>query len=99
MAQMTNKPWNGSASRFSDDEYRRSCIHKGPAPYKTNCSLPVREPDGSVNCNGVAAARAAAGGARGASISLTSSERATLDRLASACQRFRNPVGAKSGVG
>lgn len=91
----TNKPWDGSASRFTDEQYRRSCIVKGPAPYKTNCHLPVREPSGTLNCNGVSAAKGRLGQVKGD----TSGARAKLDRLSAICERARNPMGVRSGVG
>lgn len=86
---VTFKPWNGSASRFTDDEYRRSCLIKGPAPFKTNCHLPVREPDGTVNCNGVSAAKGALSGARGANMVASASVRSTLNSLSAQCDRAR----------
>ena len=58
---VTKKPWDGSAARFSDEEYQRSCLidRGGDAPVKERCSLPVLEPNGDINANalGTAAAR------------------------------------------
>jgi len=67
LAATTSKPWNGSASRFTDEQYRRSCLldRGGDGPVKSRCSLPVREPDGTLNVNALKAARAALSGARG----------------------------------
>lgn len=95
MAATTSKPWNGSASRFTDQQYEASCIVK--RGNKTDSKLPVKEPDGTINCNAVAAAKAAVAGARGANISLSSAERARLNAAASACSQ--NPLGVSSGVG
>jgi HK97 family phage prohead protease len=55
---VTKKPWNGSAARFEDDEYKRSCLidRGGDAPVKERCSLPVLEPNGDINVNALAAA-------------------------------------------
>jgi Escherichia/Staphylococcus phage prohead protease len=55
---VVNRPWDGSASRFEDDEYQRSCLvcRPGDEPPKTRCSLPVLEPNGDLNRNGVHAA-------------------------------------------
>lgn len=66
----TNKPWSGSASRFDDaDAYCSSCLvdmnPSGKAKIKGNCHLPVKEPNGDLNSNGVHAAAAALAGARG----------------------------------
>jgi HK97 family phage prohead protease len=57
---VTHKPWNGSAARFTDEQYQRSCLidRGGDAPPKTRCSLPVLEPNGDVNANALGAAAA-----------------------------------------
>lgn len=97
MAEMTTRPWNGSAARFSDAEYRRSCLIKGPT--KAECHLPVREPDGTVNCRAVAAAKAAVSGGRGGvGFPVPASVRSRLDSLSAACERARNPMGVRSGM-
>jgi hypothetical protein len=58
---VVHKAWNGSAARFTDEEYAASCLidRGGDAPVKERCSLPVLEPNGDVNVNalGQAAAR------------------------------------------
>jgi hypothetical protein len=60
LAATTDKAWNGDASRFSDEEYKRSClIDRGPDfsdSIKERCSLPVLEPDGTINTNALASA-------------------------------------------
>jgi HK97 family phage major capsid protein/HK97 family phage prohead protease len=51
--------WDGSASRFTDEQYARSAVlDRGPSVknVKERYSLPVREPDGTLNRNGVHAA-------------------------------------------
>lgn len=67
---MTDKTWNGSASRWEDAaSYCRSClIDENPAGQektKSLCKLPVREPNGDLNKNALGAAAAALAGARG----------------------------------
>lgn len=64
---ITKKPWNGSPSRFQDDEYAKSCLidRGGDAPPKERCSLPVLEPNGDLNVNALGAAAAVLAGARG----------------------------------
>jgi HK97 family phage prohead protease len=71
MRAVTKKPWDGSAARFSDDEYENSCLidRGGDAPVKERCSLPVLEPNGDVNANALGAAAAALAGARGGLVS------------------------------
>jgi hypothetical protein len=58
--------WDGSASRFSDSQYESSCVldrkvcggQAAEMPAKSRCSLPIREPGGSVNPDALAAAAA-----------------------------------------
>jgi HK97 family phage prohead protease len=63
----TSKPWDGSPARFTDAQYKASalvCRGQSGAP-KTDCSLPVLEPDGALNTNALGAAAAALAGGRG----------------------------------
>ena len=55
---VTDKPWDGSPSRFSDEQYQASAVldRGGDAPIKERHSLPVKEPDGTLNRNAVHAA-------------------------------------------
>jgi len=55
---IVDRPWDGSAARFEDDEYERACLvcRSGDEPPKTRCSLPVLEPNGDLNINGMHAA-------------------------------------------
>ena len=55
---VTSKPWDGAASRFTDEQYIRSCLidRGGDAPPKERCSLPVLEPNGDLNKNALGAA-------------------------------------------
>jgi hypothetical protein len=69
---VTSKPWDGSAARFSNSEYARSCILDradcSPAardmPAKERYSLPIREPSGTLNASALGSAAAALSGAR-----------------------------------
>lgn len=66
-ASVMDSPWDGSTSRFDDEQYvaacvldRADCAHDWKnMPAKSRYTLPIREPDGSLNRNGVhkAAAR------------------------------------------
>lgn len=52
---VSDSPWDGKASRFTPEEYKRACAAcegKSDAP-KTDCYLPHHEPDGTLNKNGV----------------------------------------------
>lgn len=53
-------PWDGSPSRFDDEQYKRSCLidRGGDMPMKERCSLPVLEPNGDLNVNAMHAAAA-----------------------------------------
>lgn len=54
-------PWDGSAARFEDEEWRRSCILDRGADFETakqRYGYPVLEPSGDLNINGMHAAAA-----------------------------------------
>lgn len=55
--EVTRKPWVPDASRFTDEEYERSCL--------VERSLPVLEPDGTLNANALGKAAGVLMGARG----------------------------------
>ncbi len=71
MAGTTNKPWDGSASRWpTAAAYAKSCLinlNDGPSANwtKGNCKLPVYEPDGTLNVNAMHAASAVLAGGMG----------------------------------
>jgi hypothetical protein len=50
-SSVSDSQWDGSASRFTDAQYKSSCIvnRGGKGSVKEECSLPVREPDGTLN--------------------------------------------------
>lgn len=55
----SNAPWDGSASRFTPEQYKRSCLidkGTGDPDDKERYALPVLEPDGALNANAVVAA-------------------------------------------
>lgn len=65
---ISNKPWSRfDESDYTPEQWRRAClIHMNPdSDNKADHKLPVREPDGTLNRNGVHAAAAALAGARG----------------------------------
>lgn len=69
LAGVTNaKAWDGSASRFTPEQWRRSCLidtGEGDADSKSRYKLPVREPSGALNPDAVHAAASALAGGRG----------------------------------
>lgn len=81
-AATTSKPWDGSPTRFTDEQYLRSCliVRAGDAPAKERGSLPVLEPDGTLNTNALAAAAAALAGARGGVSNVSQAEKAAAAR-------------------
>jgi HK97 family phage prohead protease len=87
---ISKKPWDGSASRFTDEQYQRSTLlcRPGDEPPKTRCSLPVLEPDGALNINALGAAAAALSGAR------TPLAGATRDLKAKAARRLLRYYGS-----
>lgn len=58
---ISEKPWDGSASRFTPEQWHNSCIlhtHTGAPKSKSECKLPIKEPDGALSRAGVHAAAA-----------------------------------------
>lgn len=66
---VSNKPWSDfKQSDYTLEQWYAAClVHlgQGPPTSKSDCKLPVREPDGTLNRNGVHAAAGALAGARG----------------------------------
>ncbi len=66
---ISNRPWGQfKESDYTLEQWHRACLihlHDGAPTSKAQCKLPVREPDGTLNRNGVHAAAAALAGARG----------------------------------
>jgi hypothetical protein len=54
----SDAPWNGAASRFSDDQYQKAtaACDSGDGTVKERCFLPHHEPGGALNVNGLHAA-------------------------------------------
>lgn len=68
---IVDTPWDGSASRFpTTDDYCKSCLIDNNPPGQDKvqalCKLPIKEPSGNINSNGVHAAAASLAGARNA---------------------------------
>lgn len=64
---VSSKPWSSfKASDYTPEQWKRAClIVRGDGSAKAQCSLPVREPDGTLNKNGLMAAAGVLAGARG----------------------------------
>lgn len=64
---ISNKPWsNFKESDYTPAQWKIAClIVRGDGSTKAQCSLPVREPDGTLNKNALSAAAGALAGARG----------------------------------
>ena len=64
------KSWDGSASRYTDEQYKAATlwcdpkVASGSMSAKSGCKLPVKDPDGTLNPAGVQAAWGAVNGAR-----------------------------------
>lgn len=80
---ISNRPWGQfSESDYSNEQWRRAClIHLADDDVKANHKLPVREPDGTLNRNGVHAAAAALAGARGGVDAPPDAKRAAARKL------------------
>lgn len=56
---ISEKSWDGSASRFTPEQWKKSCVlHVCDGDEKSCHKLPIREPDGALNRAGVHAATA-----------------------------------------
>jgi Escherichia/Staphylococcus phage prohead protease len=78
----TGRAWDGSPARFTDEQYKRStllCRGTSDAA-KADCSLPVLEPDGTLNVNALGAAAAALAGGRGGLANVTGAMKAAAAR-------------------
>jgi hypothetical protein len=63
---VSEEPWDGSASRFSEEQWKRSCIlHVCDGMEKSCHKLPIREPGGALSRAGVHAAAGRIGQADG----------------------------------
>ena len=81
------KSWDGSASRFTDEQYKKSAlwcdpkVASGDMSAKSGCKLPVRDPDGKLNPDGVKAAYGALQGARNSPDMPSSAKASALRKL------------------
>lgn len=78
----TSSSWDGSPSRFTDEQYVRSTLvmRSNNAPTKERCSLPVLEPDGTLNVNALAIAANALTRSSGDVRDVTRSEKSVAAR-------------------
>lgn len=92
MATVTNEAWDGSASRFTDEQWAASCILDlgdcsdagKKLTAKMRYKIPVREPNGAINTNGLSAARGALHDARSPLKACPAAKQAASKRLAAA---------------
>lgn len=65
---LSTKPWSDfTEADYSKEQWHAACLihdHTGPPTSKAQCKLPIKEPSGIVNRNGLFAAAAALAGAR-----------------------------------
>ncbi len=82
---ISNEPWSKfSAADYSDAQYAAACLinlNKPGEHVKGFCKLPVKEPDGNVNRNGVHAAAARLPGAGGGVIAPAAAKKAAAKKL------------------
>jgi hypothetical protein len=78
---VSDAPWDGSASRFTDQQYKSATAacdaSSGDTP-KAQCFLPHHEPSGTVNRNGVHAAAGRVGQVKGKSAESIASAKSHL---------------------
>ena len=84
---VSDKPWGDvPESAYDVAQWHRACLihlHDGTPTSKAECKIPVREPSGTLNRNGVHAAAAALAGARGGVTAPAEAKRAAARRLRS----------------
>ena len=84
IAEASTKPWSGfTASDYDDAQWKKACVlDKGEGDTaKQRYGLPVREPAGALNENGVKAAAAALAGARGGVKASPAAKKAAAKKL------------------
>lgn len=89
---VTDRPWDGSASRFTDQQWAQACVlDMGDCSAagkqmtaKMRHKLPIREPNGTVNVNALGAAAAALAGARSPLVACPAAKTAAANRLLAA---------------
>lgn len=89
-AKTTDAAWDGSASRFTDDQYKRSCVldrGDNAGTPKQRYGLPIREPNGVLNVNALGPAAAALAGGRGGVKGASSVQLAAAKRKLAAAYR------------
>ncbi|MBO0767542.1 MAG: phage major capsid protein [Solirubrobacterales bacterium] len=81
--------WNGDPSNYTDEQYQAACVldRGGDDPVKQRFGLPVRDPDGTLNCDGVAAAQRMIGSVKGASPEAIAKAHSKLEQLAKQCEQ------------
>lgn len=84
--RISEDSWDGSAGRFTDEQYESSCVldrkvcggEWADKPPKTRCSLPIKEPGGELSRAGVHAAAARIGQVKDACAEAIASAKAKL---------------------
>jgi HK97 family phage prohead protease len=93
MGDFTDQPWSGSSAGYDDAQWKRACVlDRGPdaGEGKQRYGLPVREPDGTLNCRAVANARARISQVKGASAEAVARAQRKLDTFAKQCENYRS---------
>jgi phage head maturation protease len=91
--------WDGSASRFTDEQYARSCVlDRGPSveSVKARYSLPVKEPSGELNCDGVSSALGYIGQVKNATPEQIAAARRKLEALSAQCKSQSSSSSSES---
>lgn len=94
MSSISNEPWGQfSQSDYDDAQWQSACIldrGAGSTP-KERYALPVREPDGDLNRNGVHAAAARLAGAGGGVDAPATAKRSAAKKLMSLYREIGDP--------
>lgn len=93
MGDFTDRPWSGSSAGYTDAQWRQACVLDRGAEAgegKQRYGLPVREPNGTLNCRAVANARARISQVKGASSEAIARAQRKLDTFARQCEEYRS---------
>jgi hypothetical protein len=89
LAHISEQPWsNWTKADYTLEQWHAACLihtHDGAPTSKSQCKLPVKTPDGTLNRNGVHAAAAALAGARGGLKGVSADQK---DKAAAALRRY-----------
>ena|SRR6188472_1821034 len=93
LAHISEAPWSDyTKADYTVEQWHAACLihlHDGAPTSKSECKLPVKTPNGTLNRNGVHAAAAALAGARGGLKGVSADQK---QKAANALKRYYNEL-------